>query len=915
MGTFGDGLYRLTPSTGEATPVDLGSVLVVSSVYEDRQGTLWVGTLGDGLLQVGAGGDPPVVYEAVDDDPTSLAGDSVVDIMQDRQGVLWIATYSGLDHFDRARGTVTRLRSDSQNPTSLASNDVLSVLIARNGTLYVGTDRSVDVSTDQASFRSFPLVAATGARAGTRALTQTQDATVWAGTEAGLHRILPSGPEPVALTAVPNGTPIQALLEDQQGRFFAGTLGGGLVLYDRESRQSVAYTHDPGDPAALVNDNVISLEEDERGNVWVGTEEGLCRLDRAADTARFTCLRPAPDDPNALADGLVQALHARDDGSLWVGTRGGLHRVDTEAPERGVERFTETEDLPSNDVRAIVEDDDGYLWLATSRGLARFDPVTKAFQQRTLGGEGAARTLGEAATRGPDGTLYFGGSNGLLAFSPRQLSALNSNPPQVVITEVLLGNEPIVPGDNSPMALPAPLAERITLSHDQDYLVFRFAGLHFSDSEQNRYKFTMEGLNEDGDWIEAGRKREATYTNLSPGRYTFRVQASNADGVWSPEGASMEVAISPPWWRTLWAYLAYAVIAVMGFVAFDRFQRARLLAQERQRAERREQEIRAETAEAQTREAEADRQRAEAEARAARADADRQRAEAEGKRELEKAFRELKATQNQLVQSEKLASLGQLTAGIAHEIKNPLNFVNNFADLSVELADELGEELHENKDKPVSAVLDDVDAILDDLRENSRRIHQHGTRADRIVKAMLLHSRGSSAERARVEANRFVEEYANLAYHGARANDKDFQVDFQQEWDPEAGEAEVIPQELGRVLINLLSNAFYAVGQRRKVEDGEYTPTVTISTNRTREGDEDWIEVRVEDNGTGIPEELSQKVFEPFFTTKPTGEGTGLGLSLAYDIVTQGHGGQMSVESEDGVGTAFSIRLPARPAS
>ena len=336
--------------------------------------------------------------------------------------------------------------------------------------------------------------------------------------------------------------------------------------------------------------------------------------------------------------------------------------------------------------------------------------------------------------------------------------------------------------------------------------------------------------------------------------------------------------------------------------------------QERERAERREQEIRAETAEAEARQAEADRQRAEAETRAARAEADRQRAEAEGKRDLEKAFGELKATQTQLVQSEKLASLGQLTAGIAHEIKNPLNFVNNFADLSVELADELGDELHDNKEKPVKDVLEEVDALLEDLRENARRIHEHGTRADRIVKAMLLHSRGSSAERARVDANRFVEEYANLSYHGARANDKEFQVDLVRDLDPAAGEVELIPQELGRVLINLFSNAFYAVGQRRKVEGDGYHPTVTVSTRRLEQSGEDWVEIRIADNGTGIPAELREKVFEPFFTTKPTGDGTGLGLSLAYDIITQGHGGVMTVESEEGVGTTFSIQLLARGA-
>jgi signal transduction histidine kinase len=258
------------------------------------------------------------------------------------------------------------------------------------------------------------------------------------------------------------------------------------------------------------------------------------------------------------------------------------------------------------------------------------------------------------------------------------------------------------------------------------------------------------------------------------------------------------------------------------------------------------------------------------------------------------------------VQSEKLASLGQLTAGIAHEIKNPLNFVNNFADLSVDLAADLRQDLEAAGDRPVADVLPDLTDLLDDLSDNARRIREHGQRADRIVRAMLLHSRGGAVERARVDINRFVEEYANLAYHGARANDADLVVALERDFDAAAGEAEVVPQELGRVLINLLSNAFHAVGERKRAGEAGYAPAVTVRTRR----DGDTIEIALDDNGPGIPPALMDKIFEPFFTTKPTGEGTGLGLSLAYDIVTQVHGGTMSVESTVGTGTVFTIRIP-----
>ncbi|HEX8385156.1 MAG TPA: ATP-binding protein, partial [Rubricoccaceae bacterium] len=259
------------------------------------------------------------------------------------------------------------------------------------------------------------------------------------------------------------------------------------------------------------------------------------------------------------------------------------------------------------------------------------------------------------------------------------------------------------------------------------------------------------------------------------------------------------------------------------------------------------------------------------------------------------------------VQSEKLASLGQLTAGIAHEIKNPLNFVNNFADLSVDLAAELQGELEAGGARPVADLLPDLVPLLDDLRDNARRIHEHGQRADRIVRAMLLHSRGGQTEHARVDVNRFVEEYANLAYHGARANDPDLNVALVRDFDSGTGEADVVPQELGRVLINLLTNAFHAVNERRRAGEPGYEPTVTLRTRR----DGVSVVVGLDDNGPGIPEAVLQRIFEPFFTTKPTGEGTGLGLSLAHDIIAQVHGGTLDVESEVGVGTRFTIRIPA----
>ncbi|SDN14924.1 Signal transduction histidine kinase regulating C4-dicarboxylate transport system [Methylobacterium phyllostachyos] len=273
-------------------------------------------------------------------------------------------------------------------------------------------------------------------------------------------------------------------------------------------------------------------------------------------------------------------------------------------------------------------------------------------------------------------------------------------------------------------------------------------------------------------------------------------------------------------------------------------------------------------------------------------------------RDLNRSLDDLQKAQSRLVQSEKLASLGQLTAGIAHEIKNPLNFVNNFASLSKELVDELIEVLKQASLDPNTRA--DAEETAELLKSNLDRVVQHGKRADSIVKNMLLHSRTGSGEHRPVDVNALVEESLNLAYHGARAAKPTFNVTLERDFDPAAGVADIFPQEITRVLLNLMSNGFYAT--EKKVEGGElgYAPTLAVAT-RDRG---DRIEIRVRDNGTGIPDSVKAKMFDPFFTTKPAGEGTGLGLSLSHDILVKQHGGSVDVATEPGEFTEFTITLP-----
>jgi len=278
----------------------------------------------------------------------------------------------------------------------------------------------------------------------------------------------------------------------------------------------------------------------------------------------------------------------------------------------------------------------------------------------------------------------------------------------------------------------------------------------------------------------------------------------------------------------------------------------------------------------------------------------------EQKEQLEQTLAELTATQSQLIYSEKMASLGELTAGVAHEMQNPLNFVNNFSEVSIELLDEMKTEIENgNKENAMS--------VAEEIKQNLEKIVHHGKSADNVVKGMLLHSRKSLGTKELADINALADEYLRLSYFSLRAKDKSFHATMKTDFDKSLsadssgiGKVNVYPQELGRVILNLINNAFYAVRVKMKKNIPGYVPTVSVTTKRV--GEE--VEIVVRDNGTGIPSSALSKIFQPFFTTKPTGEGTGLGLSLSYDIVTKVHGGELTVETEEGEFTAFTVRIP-----
>jgi len=274
--------------------------------------------------------------------------------------------------------------------------------------------------------------------------------------------------------------------------------------------------------------------------------------------------------------------------------------------------------------------------------------------------------------------------------------------------------------------------------------------------------------------------------------------------------------------------------------------------------------------------------------------------------DLKKTLDNLKDTQNQLIQQEKLASLGQLTAGIAHEIQNPLNFVNNFSQLSADLADELRDIIQDEKDHLTEDSMADMEEIIGMIESNVKKINEHGQRASRIVKGMLQHSRGKSGDFQLTDLNRMIEEYINLAFHGVRAENKEFNTAIKFDFDPTVGEVNIVPQDLSRVILNIMNNGCYAVNEKKMKLKESFSPEISVKSERK----DKYVVISIKDNGTGMPEHVKEKIFQPFFTTKPTGKGTGLGLSMSYDIVTTMHKGKFEVNSKDGEYTEFIIQIP-----
>jgi len=820
--------------------------LVVNQITEDTKGNIWFATEGDGLIRF-------------DGDSFAYHGPSMgfhsqpMGIIRDHHGNLWVASNGGGLH---------KFIPDSTGGT---------------GTFHYYMENA------GLSLKWMTCV------------MEDSKGNIWSGTNGGGINILTPDRHHVGGSLAKISTPqglssnqVYTIIEDRQGDIWAGMHAGGISRHRPGEKPGEGKWWHYGPDQGLAGTSVISLKEDHRGNIWIGMPGGLQLLfrDEAGQTERILTF----DEKNSPVGRMVNSILIDKDSTLWFSSDLGLLRLTEDKYAQLLEKVQ----------AGVVYDDD-----------VIFDVFNMWNGFTGAGGR-------NASIQDSRGKIWLSSNTFLNAFDPELITA-DSTPPVTVISALSLANDLInwheienkkvtditlrngiklhdftLDGYSGGYGLPM----HLNLAHDNNNITFGFSAMARHQPELVKYRYFLDGF--DGSWSGLTTFQEVPYGNLPPGAYTFRVKAMNSLGIWGEE-ATYEFTIRPPWWFSIWAYIACAILFVVFVVFAHRTLKARTLRIEREKIQAREL--------AQAKEIE------------------------RAYSELNQSHEHLKSTQAQLIQSEKMASLGELTAGIAHEIQNPLNFVNNFSEVSAELLDEVSEELNRVKTRLASSPdhdddsLSEAESILSDIKQNLEKITHHGKRADAIVKGMLAHSRKSEGAKEPTDLNALAEEYLKLSFHGLRAKDKTFNADFKTDFDPGIPPINMIPQDIGRVLLNIINNAFYAASLGHQIESTNENPSAAVETGHapslprpmiiiSTKNLGDKIQVSISDNGPGIPDAIKEKIFQPFFTTKPTGQGTGLGLSLSYDIV-KAHGGEITLDSrpisgnsEIKQGTEFSIFLP-----
>lgn len=812
-----------------------------SSGMIGRDGTLWLGSNVDGALLINPNGMLADHFTELN----GLESNDVWGVAEDSKGRIWLSTYRGINIYDPVSERLSLLKF----PPEISLNHNRQIDKIGPDLFFLG------------SVGGFALI------------------DVAAGEMTYYNTRLAKASEVVFM-----GFP------DKNGAIWLCG-GNGILVYDPKQKTLKRFDETGG----LISQLVFVLEKDKSGRIWACTEKGTAIL--FPDNNTFVNLSEA----NGLTGSYSAMFFESAAGNIYVASDKGFSMFDQEL--KTITNITEANGMKPPAIYDMTEKNNR-LFFGTENGITILEEPGEP--GKPLQFYNYAKSAGfpyndynqSTAFVSSNGDMWWGAAPILTVV--HQNPVIDTTPPTAqikgmnimdqhpdffsssLLKKELKQSDSIWIGDKAYTTGSLPkdsgyLSQKkirwdsirsgfqipvgLQLPFDQNSFNFSFINQSTKARDKIVYRYILEG--EDKTWSDPGVGTVSRiYYNIKPGQYTFKVVSKDFNGVWS-QPDSLEFTILPPWWQTWWAYTLFALIAGSLIYLIVRV-RSKMLEKENRILEKKV---------------------------------------AHRTQALHQKMEELQSMQNQLVQSEKMASLGELTAGIAHEIQNPLNFINNFAEINKELLTEMYEELDKGNWEAVRGIAADVES-------NETKIYHHGRRADAIVKSMLQHSRSTNnLVKEPTEINKLADEYLRLAYHGLRAKDKSFNATMHTDFDESISPISIVPQDIGRVVLNLINNAFYAVTEKKRMNLPGYEPTVTVRTKNNQQS----IEIMVEDNGNGIPAKVLDKIFQPFFTTKPTGQGTGLGLSMSYDIVKKVHGGDLKVDSKEGTGTKFTIVLPAKP--
>lgn len=831
----------------------------VKTIYKDNTGQIWISTF-KGMTILDANGLMPGFLAKED----GLTGTDIWSFLQDDQAKIWIGSREGIDLYDpekqRIKSVVTELKlTKGGNISYYLKKSAKGEIVILSAGYGIGILDPVNkmlrtYTADQGLQNRFPA-----------SFIVDHSGKIWTGgfSSSGIvindfasNSFVHLGKEEGIV-----GNIIWELFEDEDGQIWAASDSAVHIINPKD--KTLKYLMQDG---GIRNANVSGFLRDDENNMWIGSRDGLMIMDQKNSTLRTIELE------NGISHSSIYTL-TKNNGKIYAGTGNGL-TVFTPKPIKTTgerDRFNWTMRTYGKDQGLIYTDFNAGSVIAVKNKI-------------WWGIEDKALTITQTETDDTNGPNCFitgiAISDKLRNFTDNKwikqhLAATDTlwNPKRdsfLTVNRLDDDNNWLQKNDIRWDSLESyyNLPSNLVLPYNQNYLQFQFTAADFSNRDKRRYSYILEG--HDSAWSSIIKTPHSeNYRELPSGLYTFKVKSMDANGRWS-EPADFSFRILKPWWARWWAILLY-LLSFMALVWG--------IVQYRSRYLKRENRILEEKVSHRT-------------------------------SQLKKSIEDLKETQSQLIQSEKMASLGELTAGIAHEIQNPLNFVNNFSEVNKELLLEMKEELEGGN-------ISEAKSLANDVIDNEDKILFHGKRADSIVKGMLQHSRSSNGIKELTDINNLCDEYLRLAYHGLRAKDKNmtlgkkaFNASMKTDFDKSLVKIHIMPQDIGRVVLNLITNAFYSVNERKQKaqeisEPNDYQPTVSVSTKNY----DDKVEIRVSDNGEGIPQKNVDKIFQPFFTTKPTGQGTGLGLSLSYDVV-KAHGGEIKVETKVGEGTEFIIILP-----